>query len=189
LGCSFNLTAARAPYYPWPREVKCSCGKSSVSLKPLSQRPILWSYVKSPAYPGYPPGTGGEWSLFVDAFQALCLAGMGERQRSLDLARRGEEQATNDTARAVGVVRARVLRMINGPQQLDEFEAQIASTLDVLLRTNGKGWLPMLLPERAGLARLRRDMDGMARDVAEARRLFAEMGTTGWDEYARSIEA
>jgi hypothetical protein len=29
----------------------------------------------------------------------------------------------------------------------------------------------------------------MARDLAEARRLFAEMGVTGWDEYARSIEA
>jgi hypothetical protein len=28
----------------------------------------------------------------------------------------------------------------------------------------------------------------MARDLAEARRLLAEMGVTGWDEYARSIE-
>ncbi len=43
--------------------------------------------------------------------------------------------------------------------------------------------------ERAGLARLRGDVDAMARDLAEARRLFAEMGVTGWDDYARSIEA
>ena len=28
----------------------------------------------------------------------------------------------------------------------------------------------------------------MARDLAEARRLFAEMGVTDWDEYAKSIE-
>ena len=41
----------------------------------------------------------------------------------------------------------------------------------------------------AGLARLRGDSGGMARDLAEARRLFAEMGVTGWDDYARSIEA
>jgi len=134
-------------------------------------------------------GAGGEWSPFVDAFQALCIAGMGERERSLALARRGMEQATNDTARAVGVVRTRVLRTVNGAHQLEELDAQIAATLEVLLRTNAKGWLPMLLLERAGLARLRGDMDGMARDLAEARRLFAQMGVTGWDDYARSIEA
>ena len=29
---------------------------------------------------------------------------------------------------------------------------------------------------------------GMARDLAEARRLFAAMGATGWEAYARSIE-
>ena len=50
-------------------------------------------------------------------------------------------------------------------------------------------WLPLILLERAGLARLRGDSDGMARDLAEARRLFAQMGVTGWDDYARSIEA
>ncbi len=133
-------------------------------------------------------GAGGEWSVFVDAFQALCLAGMGERERSLELARRGVDHATNDTARAVGVVRARVLRTVNGSQHLDELETQIAVTLEVLLRTDGKGWLPMLLLERAGLAGLRSDMDGMASDLAQARAMFAQMGVTGWDDYARSIE-
>jgi hypothetical protein len=29
----------------------------------------------------------------------------------------------------------------------------------------------------------------MASDLVEARRLFAEMGVTGWDDYARSIGA
>jgi hypothetical protein len=47
----------------------------------------------------------------------------------------------------------------------------------------------LVLLERAGLARLRGDADGMARDLAEARRLFAQMGASGWDDYARSIEA
>ncbi len=37
-------------------------------------------------------------------------------------------------------------------------------------------------------ARLRGDAEGMARDLAEARHLFAEMGVTGWDKYARSTE-
>jgi hypothetical protein len=60
---------------------------------------------------------------------------------------------------------------------------------EVLQRVNGVGLLPLLLLERAGLARLRGDADGTARDLAEARRLFAQMGVTGWDDYARSIEA
>jgi len=56
-------------------------------------------------------------------------------------------------------------------------------------RRLGRGFLPFLLLERAGLARMRGDAGGMARALAEARRLFAEMGVTGWDDYARSIEA
>ena len=51
------------------------------------------------------------------------------------------------------------------------------------------GILPMALLERAGLYRMRGDADGMARDLTEARRLFAQMGATGWDDYARTIEA
>ena len=134
-------------------------------------------------------GAGGEWSLFIDPHQALCLAGMGQRERSLDLVRSSAELASTDTARAVGFLRARVLRMVNGATHLDQLEAQIADTLEVLQRNDAKGWLPLLLLERAGLARLRRDVDGMARDMTEARRLFAEMGVTGWDDYARSIES
>ena len=88
-----------------------------------------------------------------------------------------------------GALAARVLRMIGGVQQQDELEAQIAETLDLTQRTDMKGILPLVLLERAGLARMRGDADGMARDLAEARRLFAEMGVTGWDDYARSIEA
>jgi hypothetical protein len=51
-----------------------------------------------------------------------------------------------------------------------------------------KDILPLVLLERAGLARPCGDEGGMARDVAEARRLFAEMGVTGWADYARSSE-
>ena len=34
-----------------------------------------------------------------------------------------------------------------------------------------------------------RSREPRARVLAEARRLFAQMGVTGWDGYARSIEA
>jgi len=85
--------------------------------------------------------------------------------------------------------RARVLRMIGGPQHQHELEAQVAEAFDLFQRADMKAWFPLVLIERAGLARLRGDADGMTRDLAEARRLFAEMGVTGWDAYARSIEA
>jgi hypothetical protein len=140
-----------------------------------------------------PTGAGREWSTLIDGFQALCRAGLGDRERSLALARRGVEQAR---ANAVvmprvtqGALAARVLRMVGGLQHQDEIEARITETLALMQSTDMKGWLPLLLLERAGLARLRGDTDGMARDLAEARRLFAQMGASGWDDYARSIEA
>ena len=62
--------------------------------------------------------------------------------------------------------------------------------LELIQHTDLKGWLPLVvLLERAGLARLRGDADGMAQDLPQARRLFAEIGVSGGDDHARSIEA
>lgn len=88
-----------------------------------------------------------------------------------------------------GVHRARAPRMIGGREHQHEIETQIVEALDLYQRADMKSWIPLILLERAGLARLRGAADGMARDLAEARSLFAEMGVTGWDAYARSIEA
>ena len=134
-------------------------------------------------------GAGREWSMMTDGCQALCRAGMADRERSLALAQRGVEQTRAyqlDLPRIFqGLLRARVLRMVGGVQHQGELEAQIAETLELIQRVDAQGWLPLVLLERAGLARLRADADGMARDLAEARRFFAEMGVTGWDDYAR----
>ena len=67
--------------------------------------------------------------------------------------------------------------------------APVAETLDLVQHGDiMMGILPLVLLERAGLFRMRGDVDAMARDLAEARRLFTQMGAFGWDEYARSIE-
>jgi hypothetical protein len=138
-------------------------------------------------------GAGTEWSNVINGYQALCWAGVGDHERSLALALRAVEQARAnalDLLRIIdGTLGARVLRMIGGRRHQRELEAQIVETLELVQRTDMKAWLPLLLLERAGLARMRGDTDVMARDLAEARRLFAEMGVTGWDDYARSIEA
>ena len=137
-------------------------------------------------------GAGREWSMLIDGYQALCRAGMDDRDRALALARRGVEQANANALywpRVMqGTLAARVLRMVDGLRHQDELEAQIAETHDLIERGDMKGILPLILLERAGLARLRGDADGLTRDLAEARRLFAQMGATGWDDYARSIE-
>jgi len=138
-------------------------------------------------------GAGAEWTTVIDGYRALCGAGLGEREQSLALAQGAVEQAHADALdlqrTLQGVFRARVLRSIGGTAHQHELEAQIAETLGLIQQTHIKGVLPLILLERAGLARMRGDTDGMARDLAEARRLFAEMGVTGWDDYARSIEA
>ncbi len=138
-------------------------------------------------------GAGSDWSMFIDGFQALCWAGMDKHDQSLALAQRGVEQAHANALDlpliAQGTLRARVLRMVGGVDQQDEFEAQIAETLELIQRAEVRGFAPLILLERAGLARLRGDADAMTRDLAGARGLFAEMGVTGWEDYAKSIAA
>src|SRR5207245_1695268 len=81
-------------------------------------------------------GAGGEWGIKIDGVEALCWAGMGERERSLTLARKGVEQAraaSLDLMRChQGMMRARVLRMVGGVQHQGELEAQIAETLELI---------------------------------------------------------
>ena len=79
---------------------------------------------------------------------------------------------------------------MGGPDQQDELQAQIDDTHALLVDRGEFGsFLPHILLERAGLARMQGDDDAMARDLADARQRFSEIGVTGWDDYARSIEA
>jgi class 3 adenylate cyclase/tetratricopeptide (TPR) repeat protein len=139
-------------------------------------------------------GTGREWATHFDGFQALCWAGTGDSEGSASLAKRGVDEARVNRLVLLpwlmsGVLRSRVLRMLGAPEHHEELAAQIRETLGLIQSSGANGWLPMILAERGGLAGLRGDADGMARDLIEARRLWAQMGAVGWDAYARSIEA
>ncbi|MGE0486678.1 MAG: AAA family ATPase [Gammaproteobacteria bacterium] len=138
-------------------------------------------------------GTGREWDILMDGYQAVCKAGLGQPAEALRLAERGTERArANGLDIALmtnGRERARVLRMLGEADLAAELEAQIEEALEIIRRTDAQLWLPFILLERAGLARLRGDPQAMAQDLAEARRLLAAMGVTGWEAYARSIEA
>ena len=138
-------------------------------------------------------GAGSEWNMFTDGVQALCWAGIGNGEQSLVLAQSGIARArANELAFPQlinGIFRARVLRSVGGPRHLHDLEAQIAEMIELIQRTDAKSFLPLALLERAGLARLRGDPGAMTRDLATARDLFAETGVSGWNDYARSIEA
>jgi len=134
-------------------------------------------------------GAGGEWSVFIDPYLAWCLAELGDHQRSIDLVLATIARTPENNRVHVGVPQARALRIAGGLVCQAELETVIDGVIEEMARSDTYGWLPLVLFERAGLARLRGDMDGMTRDLAEARRRLAEMNITGWEDYARSIEA
>jgi len=135
-------------------------------------------------------GAGREWEQLALAYVALCQAALGHDE-AITSARRAFalSLAANVQLPTVFVawICARALRLANGPE--DERERLIAEGLERAENIGNDANRPFLLVERAGLARARGDEGAMARDLAEARRLFAEMGTEAWDDYASEIEA
>jgi class 3 adenylate cyclase/tetratricopeptide (TPR) repeat protein len=132
-----------------------------------------------------------EWGPIARGHGALCEAALG-RVEALDHARTAVDElrvaGTLMPQVIVMALHARVLRLVGGPEHAAELESVIAETLTVCEQSDAHGYRPLLLLERAGLARLRGDGPGMAHDLAEARRLFTAMGVTGWEDYTRSIE-
>ena len=110
-------------------------------------------------------------------------------RRSIDLVRDTIARTAENNRAHVAVPQARALRIAGGLVYKAELETVIDGVIAEMERNETFGWLPLVLFERAALARLRGDLDSMARDLAEARRRLAEMNITGWEEYARSIEA
>jgi hypothetical protein len=113
----------------------------------------------------------------------------GRLQEGVRVFREAAEIGGDDDAAAIEVLGWRpYVECLSVCSTGDASLGQITETLALIEKWGMKGYLPLLLLERAGLARLRGDADGMTRDLATARHLFGEMGTTGWDDYARSIE-
>jgi tetratricopeptide (TPR) repeat protein len=159
-----------------------ACGSASV----LAQR---WSegnsFLERAQQRILATGAGAEWNVPLDAFQALCLAGLGMRERCLALVRRSAEGPDSGLRPLVGFLRARALRMLG--DAWDELEGEISGTVPALQSVNGQGVLSLLILERAGLARARGDAEGFERDLAEVRQRFARMCATGWDDYLKTI--
>jgi class 3 adenylate cyclase/tetratricopeptide (TPR) repeat protein len=120
---------------------------------------------------------------------AEALVGLGDGER----ARRTAEQGI-ETARLQGnvqgelasmVAKARVLLGSDGASSREEIEAALARVGELAGRAGARTYVPVVLLERAQLARLSGDESAWLADAAEARRLFSEVGATGHAERLR----
>ena len=132
---------------------------------------------------------GIEWGLVALLWHGIAHAHMGDGERALAVAQQAMDGVRDISILSpiAGIQRARILRMVRGAEAVEELATQIDETLGHIKASEYGGMLPLILIERAGLARLRGDDAAAAADLAEARRLHSEMGITGWDDYARSI--
>jgi len=77
---------------------------------------------------------------------------------------------------------ARVLLQADGPSARSSIEAELARAEALIHETGARALAPLVLEERARLARLLGDEPGFERELREAHRLFAELGATGHAE-------
>ena len=109
-------------------------------------------------------------------------------ERSLDLARRGVEQATNDTARAVGVVRARVLRMVNGSHNSMSSKRRSQRRWKYCCERMQRAGCPCFCWSEPDWPECAVTWTAWRATSPKRGACSREMGVTGWDDYARSIE-
>ena len=125
-------------------------------------------------------GAAREWTMLIDGFQVLCWAGMGDAERSLDLARRGVEKTRADAVDCAliyaGALRARVLCILGEPEYQPELEAQIAETLELIQRWDMKALLPLIA---ARVSRTRMVARRRGRHGARSRRSAAPLRGDG----------
>jgi hypothetical protein len=80
------------------------------------------------------------------------------------------------------IVLARVLMQSDGPAARSAIEAELDRAEALIGESGARALAPLVLEERARLARLLGDEPCRERELREAHRLFAEMGATGHAE-------
>jgi hypothetical protein len=150
----------------------------------------------------------GEWPEAIDVLdQGLAIARQGARQHEgyalthLALARLGSGDVTRSREAALEAVAltskrghrlwesharialARVLMQSDdGRAARSAIEAELDRAEALIQETGARALAPLVLEERARLARLLGDEPGFERELREAHRLFAELDATGHEE-------
>jgi tetratricopeptide (TPR) repeat protein len=156
-----------------------------------------------------------EWPEAIDVLeQALGIARQRRRPREGDALARlamaqlgsGDVREARETAlQAVALlskegrkqyqpyarlVLARVLMQSDGPAARSAIEAELDQADALIQEMGARALAPLVVEERARLARLLGDEAGCERELREAHRLFAELGATGHAErLAQEIRA
>ncbi|MGH2951348.1 MAG: hypothetical protein ACRDKX_04815, partial [Solirubrobacterales bacterium] len=125
-------------------------------------------------------GTALEAEPFRLSFLGEAHSGLGEHERARELMQEGlqlaRERGQAGAEMIITAALARVLLVSRGAAAADEVEALLRSGLEVVERTQAQAFEPFMRAELAELARQTGDEEGHQRELAEAHRLFIEVG-------------
>ena len=117
---------------------------------------------------------------------AESLIGFGDAERAREVAAEGIEiaraQGNVQGETAASLAQARVLIGAEDIAARDEIEAALKRVLELATRTGAKVYEPQVHVELAELARLSGDEKAWQEELSEARRLFSEIGSSGFAE-------
>jgi class 3 adenylate cyclase/tetratricopeptide (TPR) repeat protein len=115
--------------------------------------------------------------------EAYCGAGAIDRARETadHAVALGRERSVPTITVRAHLARARVLLAL-GPEHAERVEADLRDAMELVETTGARAYTPQVHVERARLAGIRGDDATRRRELAEAHRLFTEIGATGWAE-------
>ncbi len=120
------------------------------------------------------------------AHLALAQLGSGDvpkaRETALEAVALTSKQGTKLHEPYARIVLARVLMQSDGASARSAIEAELHRAEALIDEMGARALAPLVLEERARLARLLGDEPGCERELREAHRLFAELGATGHAE-------
>jgi tetratricopeptide (TPR) repeat protein len=125
-------------------------------------------------------GTFLQAEALVLANMADAYRGCGDLDRAIDVAREAVEVARSRSTRMhecrAGLLLGRALLARGDAADLVEAGQALAGALDIVTRTEARGYEPYVRAELAALAGLRGDDDLRRREIAHAAALFREIG-------------
>ena len=147
----------------------------------------------------------GEWTAAIDALEradeisrvgrtaveghpvrmahlAEAHLGAGDHGRALQISELASSSAADQGGPVAvipaGLAMARVLLAAPGSPPVDRIETELGTVLEMVQRIGARAYEPQVRIELAELARLQGDEERRERELAEARRLFTEIGAT-----------
>ena len=131
-------------------------------------------------------GFGGDFAALMLAAQARALLGAGAAKRAREVSAEAiavaKRQGQPIHQCEATIAHVRCLRALDRADAREVIETLLAEVSQLIDQTGAERWRPHIHVERAELHRLTGDTAAATRELAEAHRLFAEMGAMGHAE-------